>query len=121
MDKERTDLVRRASEGLIRRLLPVMEEFEMALDSLRDREDEWVGGLRMVHENLLQALREEGLQVIHPEGEAFDPYLHEAVESVDGDEDGQVVEVRKKGYRLAHRVIRPAHVVVSKTGGEQDG
>lgn len=122
MERERTELVQTASEGLLRRLIPAVEEFELALESLSDRDDEWVGGLRMVYEKLASVLEAEGLQVLDPDGESFDPYLHEAVEEVAAAEEaGRVVEVRQKGYRLAHKVLRPAQVVVARKEGEENG
>lgn len=121
MERERSELVQVASEDLVRRLLPVVEEFELALEAVRDREDEGAGGFRMVYENLMKVLREEGVQVLDPQGEPFDPYLHEAMDRVEGEEEGRVAEVRRKGYRLARRVLRPARVVVTKKGGDAHG
>ncbi|MFQ5986951.1 MAG: nucleotide exchange factor GrpE [Thermoplasmata archaeon] len=120
--RDRVDLLRFASEGVLRQLLPVVEEFELALDALRDREHDLTEGLRMVYENLMKVLQSEGLQEIEADGQAFDPYLHEAVDFVEAeDEDeGRVVEVVHKGYRLDAKILRPAQVIVNRKGGDSD-
>ncbi|MFQ5986373.1 MAG: nucleotide exchange factor GrpE [Thermoplasmata archaeon] len=119
--KERVDLLRFASEGVLRHLLPVLEEFELALEAFADPEDDLAEGLRMVYENLMKTLRSEGLQEIEADGNAFDPYLHEAVDFVEAEDEGRVVAVVHKGYRLDTRILRPAQVVVSKKEGDSDG
>ncbi|MFQ5920252.1 MAG: nucleotide exchange factor GrpE [Thermoplasmata archaeon] len=119
--KERVDLLRFASEGVLRQILPVVDEFELALHALADREDDVAEGLRLVHENLMRVLQSEGLEEIEAENQTFDPYLHEAVDFVETEHEGRVVEVARKGYRLDTKVLRPARVVVSKKQGDADG
>jgi molecular chaperone GrpE len=118
-EKERRELLRFASESFLRRLLPVVDEFELALNSMRERHDDVVNGVRMIYDNLIRVLQAEGLQEIKAEGEMFDPYLHEAVDYVqEGGQEGRIVKVLLKGYRLEDRILRPSQVVVCRKGGE---
>ncbi len=119
--KERVDLLRFASEGVLRQILPVLDEFELAVGVLAERGDDLADGLRMVTENLMKILRSEGLQEIEADGQPFDPYLHEAVDFVEAEHEGRVVEVVTRGYRLDTKILRPARVIVSKKEGESDG
>lgn len=119
--KERVDLLRYASEGVLRRILPVVDEFELALNALADKDDDMAAGIRLVHENLMKVLRSEGLEEIEAEDQTFDPYLHEAVDFIETEDEGRVVEVARKGYRLDTKILRPARVVVSKKQGDADG
>jgi molecular chaperone GrpE len=74
-----------------------------------------VSGIKLVHEDVIAALARAGIERFSPEGERFDPQLHEAVAQVpvEGAESGTVVEVYQRGYRLGEVVIRPARVVVA--------
>jgi molecular chaperone GrpE len=74
-----------------------------------------VSGIKLVHDDVIAALARAGIQGFSPEGERFDPQLHEAVAQipVEGAESGTVVEVYQRGYRLGEVVIRPARVVVA--------
>lgn len=117
-EKERSEVLRLATEALLRRLLPVMDEFELALNSMKERDDDFINGVRMIYENFIKVLQAEGLQEIEAEGEIFDPYLHEAVDYVQGNQEGRIVKVLLKGYRLEDRVLRPSQVVVCRKGGE---
>ena len=74
-----------------------------------------VSGIKLVHDDVIAALERAGIEGFSPEGERFDPQLHEAVAQipVEGAETGTVVEVYQRGYRLGEVVIRPARVVVA--------
>jgi molecular chaperone GrpE len=74
-----------------------------------------VSGIKLVHDDVIAALARAGIERFSPEGERFDPQLHEAVAQipVEGAESGTVVEVYQRGYRLGEVVIRPARVVVA--------
>ncbi len=122
VEKERQQLLRYASEAVVRNLLPIVDEFELALNSMKDRDDDFSSGIRMIYDNLMKLLRTEGVKEIEADGMMFDPYLHEAVSYVEGAEgDGKVVRVLQKGYRLEDRILRPSQVVVSRKGGEPVG
>lgn len=112
----------RAKSGLVRELLPVVDNLERALDAVAAGErDEGTpdahlaDGVRLVHSELVAVLARNGVEPFDPRGERFDPELHEALSmrSEDGAEAGTVLDVVEKGYRLNGAVLRPARVVVS--------
>lgn len=117
--KEAESIVRYAQEGLLARLLPVLDELDTAVEEASGGSKE---GVRMVRDNLLQALRDAGLQEIPAQGLPFDPYVHECLErSVDATvPDGVVTSVVRKGYRLHDRILRPAQVIVATHRGDTD-
>ena len=104
----------RAKIGLVRDLLPVIDNLERALASA-DGDSALAQGVRLVLSDLNGVLAREGVSTLEPEGEQFDPTFHEALStrSEDGAEAGVVLDVVEKGYRLGDTVIRPARVVVS--------
>jgi molecular chaperone GrpE len=113
--KEAAAAGERAKSGLLRELLPVVDNLERALASARDSEQHLAEGLRMVHSELLAVLQRNGVEQFDPTGEAFDPELHEALStrSQDGAEPGVVLDVVEKGYKLNGALLRAARVVVS--------
>jgi molecular chaperone GrpE len=109
----------RAKAGLVRELLPVLDNLERALQLAGDggeNGDAFVEGVRLVYADLLGVLQRSGVEVFDPSGEPFDPTLHEALSTrpQDGEHPGTVVEVVEKGYKLNDTVLRPARVVVSQ-------
>ena len=100
---------------LIRKVLPILDDLERALQS-RPQEDAWFNGIELIERKLQSILEAEGVKRIEAEGAEFDPKFHEAIsqEPVDGAESGRVVEVVLSGYTLGERVIRPAQVKVAK-------
>ena len=115
--KEQTQLVERASQQLVERLMPVLDNFELALiaaDRSKDYES-LVRGVEIVYGELMDLLHKEGLQKIEAQGKPFDPTHHEAVLEVGGgpaEGDPVVAEVVRNGYTLKGRVLRPAMVKV---------
>jgi molecular chaperone GrpE len=105
----------RAKAGLVRELLPVLDNLERALDHA-DEGESLLEGVRLVHSDLVGVLQRSGVQSFDPSGEPFDPTLHEALSTrpQDGQHPGTVVEVVEKGYRLNDTILRPARVVVSQ-------
>jgi molecular chaperone GrpE len=114
-ERDRAEYVRHANALLVSRLLPILDQFDLALRSPEAQGEGFGAGVRMIRENLFAAFRAEGLEEI-PVGEKFDPYLHEAVAQVevDDEEEGSIIDVVQKGYRLGPRVLRPAQVVVAR-------
>ncbi|MFL5779858.1 MAG: nucleotide exchange factor GrpE [Thermoleophilaceae bacterium] len=104
----------RAKLGLVRDLLPVVDNLERALESA-DSQDGLAEGVRLVLTDLQGVLTREGVQAVEPAGERFDPTVHEALSTrpEDGADPGVVLDVVQKGYRMNDTVIRPARVVVS--------
>ena len=105
----------RARSGLVRELLPVVDNLERALASAEESEQHLAEGVRLVHSELIAVLERNGVQQFDPAGERFDPPEHEALSTrgEDGAEPGVVLDVVEKGYRTNGNVLRPARVVVS--------
>ena len=119
-DQER--LVARAHERLVKELLPVLDDLERALAAAEEHQEATLEeGVRLVHRELESALRREGLAEIETNGR-FDPHVHEALLSQPSEQDeGSILEVVQKGYRLGDRVLRPARVVIAAPKQEDDG
>jgi molecular chaperone GrpE len=117
--RDRESLVARAHERLVKELLPVLDDLERALEAAEEHEEAKLEeGVRLVHRELRQALGKEGLVEIETDG-AFDPHVHEALLTQPSEEeDGAILQVIQKGYRLGDRVLRPARVVVSQEAPE---
>lgn len=105
----------RAKTGLVRELLPVVDNLERALASATESDEAIANGVRLVHADLVGVLERNGIESQAPSGERFDPTEHEAVSmrAEEGAEPGIVLDVVEKGYKLGETVIRPARVVVS--------
>ena len=113
--RDQEGLVARAHERLVKELLPVLDDLERSLEAAAEHEEAKLEeGVRLVHRELVEALAREGLVEVETDGQ-FDPHVHEALLSQSSEqEDGSVIEVLQKGYRLGDRVLRPARVVVSQ-------
>jgi molecular chaperone GrpE len=123
--REQGELSVRANEQLVKQLLPVLDDLERALEAAAEHEEAKLEeGVRLVHRALGEVLARQGLVEVETVG-AFDPHTQEALLSQPSDEDeGTIVQVIQKGYKLGDRVLRPARVVVSAgsdAGGEVDG
>ncbi len=112
-ERDRVEYVKYATGGLAMDLLPILDQFDLALKAATAADGSVLAGFRMVRDNLMKVLRDEGLEEIPVDG-SFDPYLHEAVATVEDAErgEGEIAEVVLKGYRFASQVLRPAQVVV---------
>ena len=120
--RDQESLVARAHERLVKELLPVLDDLERALAAAEEHEEgKLKEGVRLVHQELKSALDREGLAEIETNGR-FDPHVHEALVSQPSDaEEGSVIQVVQKGYRLGDRVVRPARVVVAAPKEAGDG
>ena len=120
--KEQTRALELASEPMVRRLLEVLDDFELALMAAEEMSAErqpdfevFLKGVELVYAKLKDALKAEGLERIEAEDKAFDPEQHEALmQTGDGDGDAVVADVLRQGYRLNGHVIRPAGVRVER-------
>src|SRR3954470_19179977 len=112
--RDQKSLATRAAESLVKELLPVVDDLERALVAAEEHEEAQLeDGVRLVHQSLVQTLAKQGLEEIETDGR-FDPHVHEALLSQPSEaEEGTVVEVLAKGYRLGDRVLRPARVIVA--------
>ena len=114
--REYEALAERASERLVKELLPVLDDLERALEAAEEHDEaKVIEGVRLVQQALRQSLEREGLAEIEAAGK-FDPHVHEALlaQPAEHAEHGDVLEVLQKGYRLGDRVLRPARVIVAE-------
>lgn len=118
--RERQEAVRYAAQGVVEKLLPVLDSFEKALEASQNGDAASIAslqeGVAMVHGQLRSALTDSGVEEIDATGQAFDPNVHEAVAQHETSEvpEGQVLHQVRKGYKLHERLVRPATVVVAK-------
>src|SRR3954453_21599748 len=103
----------RARSGLVRELLPIVDNLERALASAEEGEQHLAEGVRLVHSELIAVLERNGVEQFNPEGDKFDPAEHEALSVRNDGEPGVVLEVVERGYRSNGTILRPARVVVS--------
>src|SRR3989344_1270764 len=113
VDEERKLLSQLSSIILIEKLLPILDNLESAQKHLNDQ------GLEMVIKQFKDILTQEGVEEIETEGAQFDLQIHEAIEVIEGPNEGSIVKVLTKGYKINDRVIRPAKVVVERAKVDQ--
>jgi molecular chaperone GrpE len=118
--REKQEAIKFANEGLLQKLVTVLDNFDMALSAAQTEKSEAAHslqtGINMIYQQLRNVLVEAGLEEINATGKAFDPNFHEAVSQQETAEapEGQVVQQLRKGYKLRDRLLRPASVVVAK-------
>lgn len=116
VEREKQNLINYAVEGMVSELLPVIDNFERALDVKEADFEGFYQGVEMIKNQFIEALKSQGLEEIEALDQPFDPNYHNAVsqmESEDHDSD-IVVQVFQKGYKIKDKVVRPSMVVVSK-------
>jgi len=118
IDREQTEFTRLASANLLTRLLPVLDDFERAFETMPPQlgAATWTEGLALIYRKLQLILQQEEVEIIETEAQAFDPRLHQAVtyEEADGFGEGQIIAEVQKGYRIGERVLRPSMVRVAR-------
>jgi molecular chaperone GrpE len=118
--REREEAVKFANESLLKRLVPVLDNFDMALTAAGQNQasaaQSLQTGITMIYQQLRSALLESGLEEVDAAGRTFDPNWHEAVSQEETNQvpEGQVLQQLRKGYKLRERLIRPASVVVAR-------
>jgi molecular chaperone GrpE len=113
--RDQESLAARAAERLVGELLPVLDDLERALQAAEEHEEAKLEeGVRLVHRQLAETLRRQGLEEVPTDG-SFDPHVHEALMARPDEEQesGAILDVVQKGYRIGERVIRPARVIVA--------
>ena len=105
-----------AKESLFEELIPVLDNFRLAEKAISedDKNNKSVAGLLMIIKQLENSLKSLGLEEIESVGKEFDPNLHEAIEEVEGEKAGIIIEEVEKGYSYNGKTIRPAKVKVGK-------
>lgn len=119
-ERERTDFARYATAGVLREMLPVLDNFDRALEHAEEGDD-FHKGVLMIYKQLFDVLQKHGLKVIDETGVHFDPNVHEGVirEEDPSVPSHTVVAVLQKGYFLHDRLLRPAMVKVAVGGPER--
>jgi len=125
MAREKEETIRQANESLIQKLLPVLDNFEAALNAANNGNvslDNFKTGVAMIYQQLKNVLAEFGLKEINAANSKFDPSIHEALSQLETNEteEGNVVAQIRKGYTLNSKLIRPASVVVAKKPKNSD-
>lgn len=117
--RERQEAIKFANESILEKLIPILDNFEMALaaaNAPNTSVSSLQAGINMIQQQFKAALADAGLQEIDASGKPFDPNLHEAISQQETGEvpEGQVLQQIRKGYKLRERLLRPASVVVAK-------
>lgn len=118
IDRERRELAEFAASDLLRELLPIVDNFERALQAPAPPEAEpFRAGAELIHKQMLDLLRKRGVTPLEALGSDFDPNFHQAVihEASDRHREGEVMEELQRGYMLGDRLLRPAMVKVAKS------
>ena len=120
------DVLKYANEGLILKILPILDNFEIIEKKMPEnlKEDNNVKGLLLLKNQILDFLKSQGVEEIKSMGEKFDPNFHEAVEEVESSfaksaedkkkESGIIIEEIQKGYKITGKLLRPAKVMITK-------
>lgn len=120
--REKQDIIRNAAANVIESLLPVLDNMKLGLQAAESHPEakDVVTGFKMVDDQLKRSLQEQGLEELAPDGETFDPNLHECISQQVSEtvEEGKVIQTIRSGYRLNERLVRAANVIVS-SGTEQ--
>jgi molecular chaperone GrpE len=117
MDRERRELAEYASADILKDLLPILDNFERALQAPATAEsDAFRKGIELIHKQMLDVLRKRGVKPIEALGTDFDPNFHQAVihEESATHREGEVMAELQRGYLLGERLLRPAMVKVAK-------
>lgn len=115
-DKEKESSILYGIESLVCEMLPVVDNFQRAMASEVDKEDNFYKGISLIEQQLVALLKNNSVEEIDSLGQNFDPNYHHAVimEESETHDSGIVIEVLQKGYKLKDKVIRPSMVKVSK-------
>ena len=114
--REKEDVRQLANQGLLEKILPVLDNFEMAITAVKEADPSIKDGVQMIYDQLFAVLKDSGMEPIDAMGEAFDPNLHEALsqEETEDAKEGTVVQQVQRGYKLNDRLVRAVRVVVAK-------
>ena len=117
IERERSELFQRAALDTLKALLPIIDDFDRAFESVPEAfsEDPWLGGVSMIQRKFVSLLELYEVEAIDPTGEAFDPNLHQAIGAEESEEveSGHVITTLQKGYRAGDSVLRLALVKVA--------
>ena len=121
LEREKEEFTKNANESLIRDLLNVLDNIEIAIKEIKKKDKEIAKGIELIYKDFLKILEKRGLKEIISVGKRFDPYYHEVMMQEFSDkEEGIILEEFQKGYTLNGKVIRHSKVKISK-GKKIDG
>jgi molecular chaperone GrpE len=114
VEREKSEFTQYAASEAVTALLPILDDFERAFKQ-ESADKEYVRGMELIYQRLLDTLKKLGLERIESTGLAFDPYIHQAIERVESNEfdDHTVIEEFQSGYNFKGRLLRPAMVKVA--------
>jgi len=116
--KESLAIIKTANADVIDKLIPILENFTLAFspDQKASKLEDFEKGIKMIFNSFKDVLEDAGLEEISPEGEEFDPNLHEALmeQAHDTVEEGHIIQVYQKGYKVDSKILRHAKVITSK-------
>jgi molecular chaperone GrpE len=118
--RERLEAAQFANAALLQKLLPILDNFEMALAAAKNSQgaslDSLQAGISMIQQQLQTVLTESGLEELDATGKPFDPAVHEAISQQESESvpEGHVLQQIRKGYKLRERLLRPSAVIVAK-------
>ena len=118
IEKQKTQAIDYAVEKFVKDLLPIIDTLELAVKNIKQQEDECakelVEGVELTLKKMVDTFKNHGIEAV--EHKEFDPNLHQAIQQVESveHEDGQIVDIYQKGYKLKDRLIRPSMVTICK-------
>lgn len=115
VEKEKEETIKFASARIIKDLLPIIDNFEKAIATCNNRDDNFYKGIELIYKQLMEILIKNGVEGIKAKGEQFDPSYHEAIgtEAMEDKEDNIILEEYQKGYLLHNKLLRPSLVKVN--------
>ncbi|MFH1592278.1 MAG: nucleotide exchange factor GrpE [Candidatus Woesearchaeota archaeon] len=122
-NKEKENLSIFSKQEIIKKLLPINDDFERAISSIKETEDKEkiLEGIQMIFNQFSKLFGEEGIRPIESLGKNYDPYLHEVIKKIDSDkEEGVILEEIQRGYSFNNDALRPAKVIISNGKKEAD-
>ena len=124
MSREKLDAVRYGNQSLLEELLPVLDNFDMGMQAAAQEEGSMLFmGMQMIHKQLDEFLSSQNVEEIPTEvGGDFDPKVHEALgqEASDEIDEGKIIRVARKGYRIGERLLRPSNIIVAHNAEAAD-
>lgn len=128
LDMQYIENVKNANASLIKEILPVIDEFEIAIADIKKKDEKTAEGIELLYKKMMKILEQNGLKAIDAIGKKFDPYYHEVLMNENSDkEEGTILEEFQKGYLFNGKVIRHSKVKISshiekdKKGGNENG
>ena len=114
-EKEKADFAGYANHKILNNMLPIVDDFEIALEVLKEKADlELISGIELIYKRMIKVLEDEGVKQIKSLGQKLYPFTHEVIDIINSDEEDVVTKELQKGYMLKDKVLRAAKVQISK-------